>query len=194
MGWYQVLTPTVHAELGLTAAHQSGFLETPYNAVVIEDGSGPNDNLVDMASGTEVFEVLPDSRMRTALHGRVRKLLGPNTAFELGGRIYDDDWGIQSYTLEPRLYQNLGSEDLRLRLRYRIYDQTASDYYSDQFLTAPEFRTQDSDLGEFQSQTIGLKLIWDRTEDTTLDFSIDLVDRDDGLDQLVLSFGWNKNF
>ena len=42
--------------------------------------------------------------------------------------------------------------------------------------------------------TIGLKLIWDRSEDTTLDFSIDMIDRDDGLDQFVLSFGWNKSF
>ena len=92
------------------------------------------------ARGTEITEELPESRTRTALFGRVRKSLGEGSAVELGGRFYSDDWGITSFTLEPRYYRTL-SEDWDMRLRYRFYDQTAADDFAPSFTTAPEFRT-----------------------------------------------------
>ncbi len=194
VSWYQVLTPSAHATLGFTAAYQTGFLATPYNAVVNPDPNDPpNPNLANQANGTEITEVLPDERLRLSLHGRLRKRVGPSTSLELGGRIYDDDWGIQSFTIEPRIYQEL-SENFRMSLRYRLYDQTAADDFAESFTTAPEFRTQDSDLREFDSSTIGLTFTWDVSARTALDLTVDMIDRSDDLDQLAVSVGWRRDF
>jgi hypothetical protein len=195
LSFYQVVTPRSHTEFGLTAAIQSGFLETAYNAVVVEDPSlPPNPNLANMARGTEFSEELPDSRIRTAIYGRWKTLVAERTAVQLEGRVYDDDWGIQSFNLEPRLYQDLWSEEWRLRLRLRYYDQSASDYFRDSFTDLPELRTQDSDLGAFHSLTYGAKLIWSPSEDVHYDLGFDLIDRSDGLDQAVLSVGFTESF
>ena len=192
--WYQILSPTIHGEFGLTLSQQTGFLETAYNAVVVEDPMlSPNPNLANMARGLEITEELPDDRLRTAVFGRVRKLVRSGTAVELGGRYYSDDWGIDAFTLEPRLYQSL-TDKLRLRLRYRYYQQSQSKYFEEQFLSAKEFRTQDSDLGDYDTNTIGLKFIWDKTQHHTFDIGVDFATRSDGLDHVFASIGWKHTF
>jgi hypothetical protein len=193
---YRVLTPTTHGEVGFTFASQSGFLETAYNAVVLEDPSlPPNPNLANNARGIETTEELPDDRMRGALFGRVRTQLAAGHAVELGGRIYSDSWGIDSIALEPRYYVSLGESVLRLR--YRYYNQSEADDFGEQFLLAnplPEHHTQDSDLAAFDSNTIGARIDWRPNPSTRWSLSIDQIMRSDGLDHLVAAFGWKKDF
>lgn len=194
--WYQVIDSRTHGEFGAVLTYQSGFLETPYNAVVVEDpADAPNPNLDNMARGTEITEELPDSRVRGAIHGKVRRHFGTGTALELGARVYSDSWGISSAALEPRVYQWLIKDQLMLRGRYRLYTQTEADDYQDHFLlTAPSERTQDSDLASFNAHTLGLKLIWYVREDLTLDIGSDIISRDDGIDQLLGSIGLRYEF
>jgi len=198
VNWYQVLTPRSHGSFGLTLAQQSGFLETPYNAVVVEDGSMPggNPNLDNMANGVEITEELPDTRTRGALFGRVRTSLGRGKAWELGGRLYADSWGINSLTVEPRYYFMLG--DFEWRLRYRLYTQTAADDFQEHvyppFPADDEYRTQDSDLAAFDAHTLGAKWTWFAERDVAYDLSLDYTMRSDGLDQFFASVGWNWSF
>lgn len=193
----RVLGPRTTGNLGLTVSSQSGFLETAYNAVVLEDPSlPPNGNLANNARGIETTEELPNSRVRTALYGNVRHLLRPGTAVEMGGRLYTDTWGISSVAVEPRVYQSL-SENVLLRARYRYYVQTAADDFRDHFLLAdplPAERTQDSELADFNSNTVGAKLIWQTGKGHSWDISFDYVFRSDGLDHLLLAFGWTRSF
>ncbi|MCP3914403.1 MAG: DUF3570 domain-containing protein [bacterium] len=193
--WYQILSPEMHGEFGLTVSHQSGFLETAYNAVVIEDDSlPPNPNLDNEARGFEITEELPDDRMRTAVFGKVRRYVNARTAVELGGRVYDDDWGITGFSIEPRLYRELVPDELRLRLRYRYYDQSEADFYKASFTREVDERTQDSDLADFTSHTVGAKLIWTRGPGSFWDFGVDYIDRDDGLDHVLATIGWKRSF
>lgn len=202
--WYQVLTPTVHMDVGYTMTHQSGFLETAYNSVVLEDPSyAPNPMLENQARGIEVTEELPDTRLRHALYGEVRKYFDTGTALGVGGRFYADSWGIVSQALELRVYQWLVQDVLRVRARYRFYVQTAADDYDDHFVISPgstavfvatRDRTQDSDLGAFTAHTVGLKVDWQVVTDHHLDLSIDYVLRSDGLDQILFGFGWRWEF
>lgn len=193
--WYQVIDPNTHGELGLTLSFQSGFLETAYNAVVIEDSTlPPNPNLENMAKGTEIAEELPNSRVREALFGKVRRSLGPSTAIELGGRLYADSWGITSITVEPQLHQWLVDDVLSARLRYRFYTQTEADDFKEHFYAIEKFRTQDSDLGKFNSNTFGVRFDWRMSPTSALDFSFDLVDRSDGLSKMLGSIGYTKRF
>ena len=199
--WYQIITPSTHSELGFSATHQSGFLETAYNFVVIEDPDGDDlstgrpDWLDQVATGEIVREELPDIRSRGAIFGRVRTSLTPATAVELGGRLYADSWGISSVTIEPRLYHWLIEDKLSTRLRLRFYAQTAGDDYSEHFnLVTPEFRTQDSDLGHFFANGTGIKFSWHVSETLRFDLSGDYILRSDGIDQVLGAVAFNWSF
>ncbi|MEQ8762786.1 MAG: DUF3570 domain-containing protein [Planctomycetota bacterium] len=199
--WYQILSPTVHSELGLTLANQTGFLETAYNGVVFEDPSfAPNPFFMNNARGLEIAEELPNSRQRYALFGKVRKYLEGGTSLELGGRLYSDSWGITSITLEPRLYHWLVQDRLIGRVRYRYYSQTAADDYQDHFygdptaIPVPKNRTQDSDLADLSSHTLGLRFDWYVTANSRLGLSGDTVMRSDGIDQILLALSWTWTF
>lgn len=193
---YRILNPTTHMDVGLTVSNQSGFLETPYNAVVLEDPGLPtNPALANNARGIEINEVMPGTRTRAALFGRVRHSLKPGSAIELGGRLYSDTWGITSVSVHPRYYRAL-SDRVRMRIGYRFYTQTEADDYSDEFLQAdptPTERTQDSDLSDFSSSTIGTRFDWGNPSSS---WSVDLnyVLRSDGLDQILVALGWHKSF
>lgn len=190
LGWYQVLTPKTHSELGVTYSLQSGFLETAYNAVVLEDPAAPpNPNLANNAKGTEFSEVLPNTRNRLAVFGRVRQALGERDAVELGGRVYNDDWGIGAFDLTPRYIHEFDS-GLLLDLRYRYYTQTAADAWAEHFTgaTLPAERTQDSDLGKFDSSLFGMHVALN-----SWDAGINFLSRSDGLDHVFLSVGWTTS-
>jgi hypothetical protein len=193
-GLYQTYSPDFHGEMGAVLTLQSGFLETAYNAVVIENGSGPNPNLVGNAPGREIFEELPDTRIRGGFFGRARKKMTDGGALELGGRLYADSWGIVSLTAEPQWHQWLVTDRLMLRLRYRLYTQTAADAYGDHFTSVTKERTQDSDLGEFIANTGGVKLIWYASDRTTWDFGVDYTVRDDDLNYLMTGIGYKRTF
>lgn len=189
--WSQVIGPRTTGDLGLTLSSQSGFLETAYNAVVLEDpGLAPNPALYNEARGIEITEEVPDDRLRTAVHGGLRRSLGEGRAIELRGRVYSDDWGITAFDIEPRFFQALGERHL-LRFRYRYYTQSEADFFQDTFLQAngtPEERTQDADLGDFSAQSFGVKWIHTPSTRWRWGVGVDFVDRDDGLDN-VFGFG-----
>ena len=205
--WYQVMTPRMHAEMGVNLTLQSGFLETPYNGVVAENGSFTPEQYLASTSlqtdrsptGVTGFEELPSSRARLGLHGRVRRMYGESTALELGGRLYGDDWGVTSFTLEPAAYFWLAPNTVRARVGYRFYTQTAADDYQARFTGAnaaalPEFRTQDADLGDFSSHTLGFRLDWFTASASRWDLTFDYTTRDDGLDYMFGSIGWSTSF
>ncbi|RMH01866.1 MAG: DUF3570 domain-containing protein [Planctomycetota bacterium] len=200
LSWYQALGRSTHGSFGAVVSHQSGFLETAFNAVVLEDPSlPPNPALVGRVRGIETNEELPDTRLRTALYGRVRQLLSDRTSLELGGRFYRDDWGILAWDLDPRLTRELAADRLLGWLHYRYYDQNGADAYSDHFhgataAAAPRYRTQDPELGPFHSQTVGLGLTWWGGAAWDFSLSLDVIFRSDGLDHYLAGFGWTWRF
>lgn len=186
-------------ELATLLTVQSGFLETPYNAVVLETpGGAPNPNLDNGASGVEITEELPDTRIRAAVRPVARRWLSERSALELGGRLYADDWGIMSVTFEPRWYYDLSPDRLRMRLRYRYYNQIEADDFGESFLLAdgaPEFRTQDSDLGAFDSHTFGVRFdAMNERGAPTWHFDLNYALREDGLDHVYAAIGYRFTF
>ncbi len=194
VSWYQVINPTTHGEFGLTLSSQSGYLESPVNAVVLENPADPpNANLANNARGFEFGEELPDSRFRTAIYGKVRHALSDRNALEFGARLYNDDWGVQSYDFTPK-YIHQFDGGLLWDIRYRYYSQTAADAYQANFTgaTLPAERTQDSELAEFDSNLLGTHLRWGQK--SQWDFGLDFLSRSDGLDHMFFSVGLKKSF
>ena len=202
--WYQVMTPRMHAEMGVNLTLQNGFLETPYNGVVAEDGTfTPDQYLASTTLQTDpnrtTNEELPDSRSRLSLFGRVRRMYGERTALEIGGRLYGDTWGVTSIAVEPASYFWVVPNALRARVGYRFYTQTAADDYQARYLvpttaSLPRYRTQDADLGDFTSHTIGFRFDLFTAAASRWDVTFDYTARDDGLNFMFGSIGWSTSF
>jgi len=180
--WNRVLDSASSMQLGVTVSNQSGFLGTPYNSVFIDEVGGLR----------EVNEVLPDSRMRYSFYGSYRRWVMEGGAAEIATRVYNDDWGIFGLSLEPRWYQQVG-EDLLMRFRYRYYDQSAADSFG-LFSAEEPYMTQDSELGDFNSHTVGVRLIGYRDGLQGWDAGLDYVMRSDELDHIVASAGYLWTF
>lgn len=128
--WSQVLTPVSTFVLGYQMVANWGYLQNPYRRARV--------------AGTLAREEHPNQRLRHTLHGRYAHFFpGTKTAVHLMLRLYADDWSIAALTPEIRAYQMLGRGAM-LRLRYRYYTQTLSDFAppldgydgSEQFVTA----------------------------------------------------------
>lgn len=185
LGWTHVLGRKTAMTLNYDLTLQDGFLSTPYNSVV--------------AAGTEVQEILPDSRMRHAFFGRVRHLLLEDLAVEPGLGFYFDDWGASAVNFELRAFWECVPGELILQPWYRYHYQTAVDQFVDvSETTIPEERTQDSDLDDFDSHTFGIKLVAPHVDifgvDTELEIGGDWSVRSDSLNSFSVTVGFMVRF
>lgn len=185
LGWTHVIGPDTVGTLNWDFTTQSGFLSTPYNSVV--------------AAGTEVREVLPSDRLRNAVHARVRHLLFEDLAVEPGIGGYFDDWGATALNLELSLWWEAVPATVIIRPSYRFHMQTEVDYFVPPSATAiPKFRTQDSDLADFHSHTLGLKFIFPHVrflgDNHELELGVEYTLRSDNLDSLGTTVGYQWRF
>jgi len=109
-----------------------------------------------------VEERVPDRRIRHAFALGGRAWLPTRTVGVLTYRLYLDDWGIASNTIEARAIQSI-VDGLEVRGRYRFYTQGAADLYRDVYTLAEvidpnTFVTADAKLSSFHSHTLGLQV------------------------------------
>lgn len=179
IGWMHVLGPGTVLTLNYDLTFQDGVLSQPIQSVFF--------------GATEVREELPDSRTRHSLFGRVRHLLLEDLSAELGVGYYWDDWGARAYTAEVRLFWEAIPDTVILRPGFRYHSQDAVDYFIPEGATTiTEYRTQDSDLGEFTSAIYSMRvsflhapLIGDE-----LDIDISFADRSDGIGWYTVTVGF----
>ncbi len=184
-GWTHVFASGTVGTLNWDLTTQSGFLSTPYNSVV--------------AAGTEVREVLPSNRLRNAVHARVRHLLFQDLAVEPGLGGYFDDWGATALNLEFALWWEAIPNLVFVRPTYRYHVQSEVDYFVPTSAAAiPTYRTQDSDLAAFHSNTFGLKFVFPRFlllgEEHELELGFEYTMRSDDLDSFGTTMGYQWKF
>ncbi len=180
LGWTHVLGRRTQMTLNYDFTVQDGFLSTPYNSVLV--------------AGTEVAEVLPDSRLRHALFGRVRHLLFDRLALEPGLGLYADDWFATAASLELRAFWEFAPGLFVLQPFYRFHWQSEVDAFTDRGDTAiPDERTQDPDLDRLTSHTLGLKIVAPGVRilgvDTELELGGEYTFRSDRLNSFSATFG-----
>lgn len=76
-------------------------------------------------------------------------------------RRFSDSWGVEADNAEVRYTQEV-YKDLLLEVKYRVYSQTAADFYSDLFpyKDAQTFLARDKELSPFSDKSFGLGLTY----------------------------------
>jgi len=170
----------------LFASDQSGFLSSPFQEVILSDG-------------THVAEKLPDARLRTGLRLSLNQAWSAAFVTRFYYRYYTDDIGIDAHSLEiePHFRLPTGRKTwLYPILRY--HTQTGSDHYGlpNSFNPADPFYTADRDLSEFTSTKLGLGLNMGLSGGhlRSLNVRLSHYERDEGLSAFTLSFGFGWSF
>ena len=143
--WTQTVTPKTLTQLGFEATWVHGFQSNPYREVY--------------AGGTRVPERHPDRRLRQAVFGQVDRYLMSRASVSLGGRFYNDDWGVKAGTFDARLNQYVG-EHLIVRYRYRYHTQSAASFHRDIYESTngvDGYVSGDYKLDDFDSNLFGVK-------------------------------------
>jgi len=184
--WSQVLSSKTLASVELSVSDQSGWLSSPFQEVILDDG-------------THVAERLPDARQRDALRVSLNHAFSDRFVLRSYFRIYDDDWDVQAQTLElePHFrWRSGGSTWLYPILRYHTQDGSGYFGLPGQFSAADAYYTADRDLSEFDSLKYGLGASFSLNGRSLrrMDYRLTYYDRDDGLSAINLSFGFGWSF
>lgn len=134
-------------QLSYELQYASGYLASPYNFV---------------CTGVCLPERLPEQRLQHAAVLQGRRALSEFASFGLLYRFFVDDWSMTSHTLEPDVALLLWRGGL-VRLRYRLYLQSATEAYRAAQATQPladsaDSQTIDARWAELHTQRASLEL------------------------------------
>lgn len=171
LGWSQVLTPTLIANVGVEVISDEGYLKNQYRQVRYLD-----------ANNLYAFEPenYPNTRTSYAAAIGAMQYLNANHVLGYRYRYFTDSWDIQAHTVELE-YRYQHNQWLWVS-QFRAYQQGAAEFYADIFPYAnyQEFKARDKELSEFQSYGISVgatyvlpKLPWQFVEKSTLNVFVD---------------------
>lgn len=141
-----IVTPATVIRAGVELTVVEGLQHSPYRRVY--------------AGGGSALEKHPDHRERRDLFVKVSQYFLNRSSLRLDYRYYTDDWGIESQTVGVRLHQ-IVTDDIRIRYRYRHYDQNDADFYRDDYETSDGvggLLTGDYRLATMTSHLFGTRL------------------------------------
>lgn len=147
----QILTRSLIAAISYETASDEGFLNNPYRSV----------RYLDPTNGSYSYsyqkEIYPGTRNSDAAGLRAIYYLPYRAAIRADYRRYSDSWGIEASNYELR-YTHPYSDQWLFEAKFRHYEQTAANFYSDLFpyRDAQNFMARDKELSPFNSNTLGL--------------------------------------
>lgn len=132
----------------LNLTDEQSCLNNPYRSVRYLSGTG---------GYLYQSERYPHTRNSDAIGLRAIYYLPYRASVRLEMRKFSDSWGIEAENAELRYLHPYGERFL-FELKYRVYDQTAADFYADLFpyRDAQNFLARDKELSPFSSSTLGL--------------------------------------
>jgi hypothetical protein len=144
-----VLTQKTIVQASYTFGYSSGYMASPYRYVHIE--ASPD---------FKVPETDPSERLRHAFVIAANRHLGADSSLEGDYRLYLDDWGVVSHTVQLRYLVNVGP--VTLRLRERFYYQSGASFFQSHYVNpvVPAYVTADRELSTFWSDVAGLKVTY----------------------------------
>jgi hypothetical protein len=141
----QVLDKKSYVKAALFAISESGYLSNPYLNIV-EDYTG---------TVNVVAERRPKSKSAFGTAIKYAKASSDALVYKLDYRLYSDDWGINSHTLNGKLLYQANTNWL-LKFGVRYYTQTKADFYGGEFTSfssSDTFASSDHRLADFDATT-----------------------------------------
>ena len=158
LGLSRVVNRTTVARATLQLGRSNGYHTDPYKVISVVDADG---RPVDTR-----FESRPELRTRASLSASlVHRLAHAPHSVHLDYRLYGDDWGVVSNTLDAR-YRHRLSKRQYLEPHVRLYAQGAADFHAPSLAAGtgfvpvlPDGRHASADyrLDALRSLTVGLK-------------------------------------
>jgi len=151
----QILTKNLIASAVFESVIDQGYLNNPYRSVRYQDSSAGRGYSYEA-------ELYPSTRNSDALSLRALYYLPYRAALKLEYRHFSDSWGIVADSYEAR-YTHPFANGWLMEFKYRAYEQSSADFYSDlfDFSEATNFRARDKELSSFGSQTVGLGISYE---------------------------------
>ncbi|WP_049721768.1 DUF3570 domain-containing protein [Gilvimarinus polysaccharolyticus] len=150
LGLTQVINRQWITQFNVSLSEVDGYLTDPYKVVSEVDASG-------MAT-QQRYENRPGSRSKQAFFAQ-SKYRFESSVWDISYRLTNDDWGINSHTIESR-YRFLFDNNSYLEPHIRLYQQGEADFYTP-FLregdAVPEFASADYRIGKLNAYTFGIK-------------------------------------
>jgi hypothetical protein len=147
IGISQVMNRRWLTQLNYNISSSSGYQTDPYRQI----------SVVDPTTGGPVrylYESRPDSRLRQSVYFGNKVAVG-SAVTDASVRLYHDDWGIDSLTLNLATRIPL-SKQFYIKPGVRYYTQSAADFFNYFLLDnqpLPEFSSPDSRLDKFDAIT-----------------------------------------
>lgn len=151
----QVLSASLIANISFESITDEGYLQNPYRSVRYADASAPD--------GSGFFyqeENYPNTRSSDAVAFRYRYYLESNSVTYGEFRYFRDSWGIQARNFELGYVKPFGDTGWEFEIKYRNYQQTDADFFSDLYSRPDEtnFRARDKELSSFSSDSYGVAI------------------------------------
>lgn len=146
-GLSQVITKNMLLGLDVDIISDQGYLNNPYRSYRYRVGAG-------FETATEKY---PETRTSTAVALRSMYYLPYRASIKAEYRFFSDSWGVDADTYELQYVHPIGSSWV-LEGRYRYYEQSKADFYSDifPFKDSQDFMGRDKELSTFSNYTVGL--------------------------------------
>ncbi|MFT6051187.1 MAG: hypothetical protein ACI9B9_000827 [Halioglobus sp.] len=136
VGVSQIISKRAIVRFGLGYTYREGFLTDPY----------------------KLRDQRPDERNEWTVNAGYRHfLVDANAALHADYRYFDDDWGIESHTVEVAWHQNI-SDHTRVIPFVRYYTQDQADFFANQANVQDTYYADDFRLSAFGSLSGGLRL------------------------------------
>lgn len=156
LGISQVLTSSMLLGLTWETISDEGHLNNPYRQVRYVDDT------VEKGYSSQP-ETYPRTRTSNAFAIRGNYYLPYRASLSAEYRFFTDSWGIDANNAELAYVHPLGETNWTIDLKYRYYEQTAADFYSDlyPYESFQDHLARDKELSTFSSHTIGLGVSYD---------------------------------
>jgi hypothetical protein len=150
----QVVTRSLLVSANYEGITDEGFLNNPYRQVRYQDPESSRGFSYEP-------EIYPDTKTSNAFALRALYYLPYRAALRGEFRRYSDTWEVEAWNIETG-YVHPFAMGITAEVRYRYYDQSAAEFYSDLFprQAAQNFRARDKELATFTSHTLGAGLSW----------------------------------
>jgi len=136
----QIINQTTTVQTALSITEQSGYLSDPY----------------------KLFDVRPDDKTQFAWSNSFRHFfVEAEAAAHVNYRLYHDDFGVSSHTLDFAWHQNL-PDDWRIIPNIRYYTQSAAKFFTNidnPFTSSDQYQSSDYRLAAFGAISGGFSVV-----------------------------------